>query len=420
MAFGKGARRSGKGKGARRRRRSGKGEGARRRDSKFKKKPEGAAKHLDGAFVAAQGALGAQSCRGLVTPDLSPLGGHAHAVKVFQNMLKREKAMAGKWAVFYHSYNTPALTYEVQAAVAKVLFHFGAKHGVLPRLLKEPFKNVPDAAAALKEFPKWVSDPIPAHRYDHNPAFISVGICCSTSLVSIDPEATPTKVFLAGGYGVKPITIEVLEKLLRDCGTPSASVSSLAKQILDLASKYGLPEATGAGLKGHLLQIFIHRSCVDHWAYASQPYGILDTPRHPISKHLETKGPIVGQARLVVNPIAFMRAKNVRLHVCSADETFHKNRKGFQRALFKALAPILGAPEVRRKAATGIYGGTLPSWWRDLGSKGKAPKFKARRFKARGRRTGKGEGKDTKKRKGDGHRKGKGKERRRFRFARRG
>jgi hypothetical protein len=291
-------------------------------------------------------------------PDLSPLGANKHAVKVFEDMLAREKSHAGEWAVFYHSYNSPALVYEVQAAVAKVLFRFGSKHGVLPRLLKQPFEKLGNAAAVLKAFPSWPDK-------DHNPAFKSVGICCSTSLVSSDPEATPSQVFL-NGYGASTVTIAVVEKLLRDCGTPSKTVSSLAKTVMDLASKHGLPQATGKGQQGHLLQIFIHRSCVDHWAYASLPYGVLDKPRHPLSKHLETKSKIVGQARVVTNPSAFMRAKSIRLHACSADETYHQNRPAFQDALFEALAPILGSPEVRLQAAKGVYGGKLPSWWRDL------------------------------------------------------
>merc|ERR1739844_316988 len=108
------------------------------------------------------------------------------------------------------------MIYEVQAAIAKVLFKFGARHGVLPRLLKKPFEKIPDAAAMLAAFPTWPDQ-------DHNPAFKSVGICCSTSLVSRDPEATPTEVFLSG-YGASMVNISVVEKLLADCGTPKKHI----------------------------------------------------------------------------------------------------------------------------------------------------------------------------------------------------
>merc|ERR1712232_1170787 len=96
------------------------------------------------------------------------------------------------------------------------------------------------------------------------------------------------------------------------------------------------------------------------------PYGVLDRSRQPLSKSLAIDGVICGQARLVVNPSAFMRARSVRLYACSADKTFHWNRPKFQDALFDALSPILGSADVRESAAKGIYGGKLPSWWKDL------------------------------------------------------
>jgi len=96
------------------------------------------------------------------------------------------------------------------------------------------------------------------------------------------------------------------------------------------------------------------------------PMGVLDTARQPLSKSLAKGGVICGQARLVVNPSAFMRARSVRLYACSADKTFHRNRPKFQDALFDALSPILGCADVRQTAARGIYGGRLPSWWKDL------------------------------------------------------
>ena len=46
-----------------------------------------------------------------------------------------------QWAVFYHSYSAAALLYEVQAAIANVLFRFKSRFAVLPRLLYKPFPN---------------------------------------------------------------------------------------------------------------------------------------------------------------------------------------------------------------------------------------------------------------------------------------
>jgi len=324
----------------------------------------GAPTRLPEHEVEKQKRFGAQSCRGIGgKPDLSPLRCDSHALALFREMLARERAHAGDWTVFYHSYNSPALIYEVQAAVAKILFRFGAKHGSLPRLLKKPFDTLPDADAMLKAFPSWPDQ-------DHNAAFKATGICVTTSLVSPDPEATPTQVFLMG-YAASSVSIHVLEKLLRDCGAGlgrKSDVSHLARKVMDLAKEFGLPQATGAGLMGHLLQIFVRRTCVDRWAYASHPMGVPDKARQPLSKALAQPGTIAGQARMVVNPSAFMRASSVRLYACSADATFHRNRTAFQEALGELLNPILGTPDVRERAAKGIYGGELPSWWRDLSS----------------------------------------------------
>jgi len=304
----------------------------------------------------------AQSLRSIGKPDLKPLGGNQHARQLFNEMLGRESKMANDWVVMYHSYTSSALVYEVQAAIASVLFGFGAEYGSLPRLLKAPFSNLPDARAVIKAFPSWP-------ERDCCTEFKNVGICCSTSLVSHDPEATPTKVFL-NGYAASTVDIGVLEKLLGDCGLHAflqpQAVPKLAEDIMGLADKYGLPQASGRGLAGHLLQIFVHRTHVDKLAYASHPYGHPDGKRRPLSKHLAGPGPISGQTRLIVNPSACMRASAVRMYVCSADETFHHNRPAFHRELFHFLQPIIGSPKVRERAAQGIYGGQLPFWWRDL------------------------------------------------------
>jgi len=316
---------------------------------------------LEASEVAKQQKLGAQSCRGIGKPDLRPLGGNVHGEKVFREMLARERGMCGEWVAFYHSYNSPALVYEVQAAIAGVLFNFSAKHGCLPRLLKAPFADLPDAAAMLKAFPTWPDQ-------DHNPAFKRIGICVTTSLVSPDPEATPTHVFLTG-YAASSVSITVLEKLLRDCGAGlgGCNIGELARKVMRLAKKHGLPQAVGAsGLQGHMLQIFVRRTCVDKWAYAALPFGVPDKTRQPLSKHLAGPGPISGQARLAVNPSAFMRASSVRLYTSSADEVFHRNRRAFHQELETLLSPILGRQQVRERAAAGVYGGKLPSWWRDL------------------------------------------------------
>lgn len=310
--------------------------------------------------------FGAQSCRGGVVPDFPRIfPSSVHAQNLFKEMLERERKLAGEWACFYHSYDSSAFVYEVQAAIAAVLFRFGARYASLPRLLKAPFRKLPDAAAVLQAFPSWP-------EMDHAQAFKNVGISCTTSLFAEDIEATPTKFFL-NGYDGLPVKVEVLEKLLQDCGC-SAELSGdmdanmLAACVMSVGVKYGLPQATGKGHTGHLLQIFVHRSQIDAVAYASLPYGVPDPSRQPLSSSLASSHQICGQARLITNPSVFMRPRKVRMYVCSAEEAFHRNRSVFQDELQKLLSPILGDPTVRKRAATGVYGGELPSWWQDVAS----------------------------------------------------
>lgn len=275
----------------------------------------------------------AQSCRGLQGDPLHALRGDTR--DVFKSMLEKEEHLAEEWACFYHSYSHPALVYEVQAAIAKVLFGFNAEHGALPRLLKHPFQALPDANAVLRAFPSWPDR-------DHNPAFKSVGICCSTSLVSSDPEATPTDVF-SNGYCVSKVDIKsIVEKLLQAVGVPKKLLQMIIQKIMKLAEMFGLPQVLGSRvLQGHLLQIFIHRSCVDRLAYASLPFGVHDLSRHPLSKSLASSGQIAGQARLIVNPGDFLQDNAVKMYTYSADPFFNTQRCTFQDALCHVLSQVL-------------------------------------------------------------------------------
>jgi hypothetical protein len=83
-------------------------------------------------------------------------------------------------------------------------------------------------------------------------------------------------------------------------------------------------------------------------------------------------GPLTGQVRIVCHPSIFMRASAVRMFVYSADPTFHDNRSKFQDELVELLDPILGSDDVRVKAATGIHGGDLPSWYDSASQRDKA------------------------------------------------
>jgi hypothetical protein len=312
--------------------------------------------------IAEQVALGAQSRR-KQGYNLGPVGKDPHAKNCFDKMLSREKQLCGEWAVFYHSYSFAALLYEVQAAVAAVLFRFKSEFATLPRLLKAPFRDLPDVEALLKLFPKMPSR-------DHDPRFRGVAISGTSALLAPDSEAPPTSVFLHGYSCADLSFFGVLESLLESCGVPTKMKTEMAKKIVELSGTHGLDvsqfkgKPCKSGRSGHMLQIFVKRSIVDKYVYAALPFGVPDKKRHPnLEQYLEGPGPISGQVRVVMNPSVFMRGSAVRMYVCSADPSFHANRPNFQKELSALLQPIIGTPEVRTKAAEGIYDGKLPAWF---------------------------------------------------------
>mmetsp|Transcript_51962 Transcript_51962/g.121852 ORF Transcript_51962/g.121852 Transcript_51962/m.121852 type:complete len:563 (+) Transcript_51962:30-1718(+) len=318
---------------------------------------------LPAAVVTAQKKLGAQSLR-KQKKDYGPIvSKDEHGRKCFDEMLQNEKEFCGEWVVFYHSYSSAALLYEVQAAVASVLFRFKAEFASLPRLLCAPFHHIPTAKRMLEEFPTWKDQ-------DHNQAFRLVGLCGTSSLLAHDSEAPAKSVFLAG-YSVGPLK-GVLEKLLTSCGVPSAKIKKLAADIIALAVKSGL-DCSGipggkkckSGRSGHMLQIFLRRELCDEYVYPSFPFGVPDKKRMKpsLSKYLTEDVKIEGQVRITLNPDVFLRATTARMFTFPADPTFHKNRPDFQDKLKSLLEPILGTEAVRVKAAKGIFGGDPPDWW---------------------------------------------------------
>lgn len=310
---------------------------------------------------------GPQSRRGGATEHpYRVLQADPHAQECFKRFEQNEARLCGEWAPFYHSYSFAALIYEVQAAVGSVLFRFRSQYSPLPRILVKDFSEIPDAPVLIERFKKDFA----VNKRDHHPSFRRVAVSAMCSLASTGPEACTAMVFIAG-YSCKDLSFRsVLENLLESCYVPKPKVKELADKIIALSEKHGLDvsqfggKACQSGKAGHLMQIFVKRNLVDKLVYAAKPYGPIDDDRMPISKWVNSgKSAQQGQARVVAHPKYFMRADKVRMFVASADPTFHKNRQAFQRELVGLLSMILGEPDLRQKAATGIYGGSLPSWW---------------------------------------------------------
>ena len=250
--------------------------------------------------------------------------------------------------------------------MAAVLFRFRSGYAALPRLFRGCFKALPDAQAVLKEFPNW------ANR-DGSDEFKTVGICATVSLLADDSEAPPKQVFLQG-YSVGTLSRAIIENMLRECGNEeltAAKRKELTKKIVALAEKYGLDVSffggkCGASSKpGHLLQIFMKRNLVDKYTYAALPYGVKDETRQPLQNYLSRGDTeLKGQARIVVHPSAFLQAEKVRMFTYCADKGFEDRREEFQKELTELLKDVLSSDSLRTQAAKGIFGGTLPAWFK--------------------------------------------------------
>eukprot|EP00929_Paragymnodinium_shiwhaense_P109021 TRINITY_DN75387_c0_g1_i1.p1 TRINITY_DN75387_c0_g1~~TRINITY_DN75387_c0_g1_i1.p1 ORF type:complete len:530 (-),score=103.09 TRINITY_DN75387_c0_g1_i1:237-1826(-) len=317
--------------------------------------------------VKLQMSYGPQSRRGDASQHpLSVLKDLPHGQACFASFQKNEERLVGSYAVFYHSYSFAALIYEVHAAVGSVLFRFRSQYATLPRILVKDFKDIPDATSLVAAFNKDMA----LAKKDHDPRYRAVGLSAMLSMVATGPECCIPMVFV-GGYSCKDVTFRgVLENVLESCYVPKAKVKALADQIIALSEKHGLDvsqfggKACKSGKPGHLLQIFLKRNLVDKLVYAAKPYGPLDNERMPMSQYMDKNQSFaVGQARIVAHPKYFMQANQVRMFVASADPDFQTNRQQFQTELIELLSLILAEPSLREKAATGIYGGSLPSWW---------------------------------------------------------
>jgi hypothetical protein len=330
---------------------------------------------------AKQKALGPQSLRGGGGERPEPFqmldgNSNAHAKSCFQDLLMTEGKMCEEWAVFYHSYSFSALIYEVQAALAAVLFGFRSQNGTLPRILVKEFEKFPDASALKNSF-KGVAISSPSgpknsdEYHDGKQEYMSVGLSVMCSLLAYGPEASPTADFCKGYTDSwDPDLLEALKKLFETCCVPSSKVQKLIRDIISLSEKHGLDVSAFNGQEchsqqpGHLLQICIRRDLVDKLTYASLPFGIPDEPRQPMSRFMDSNASFdFGQARVLARPEYFMEPDAVRLHTVSADPKFHANREVFQKELTELLSVILGDSSSRENAAKGIYGGVVPEGW---------------------------------------------------------
>eukprot|EP00927_Polykrikos_kofoidii_P067486 TRINITY_DN62977_c0_g1_i1.p1 TRINITY_DN62977_c0_g1~~TRINITY_DN62977_c0_g1_i1.p1 ORF type:complete len:638 (-),score=78.15 TRINITY_DN62977_c0_g1_i1:110-2023(-) len=328
-----------------------------------------------GGRVFRQQHLGPQSKRGEASQfQLDVLSDRDHAKQCFEELAQREKELCGEWAVFYHSYTEAALLYEVQAAVAKILYGFPNELASLPRIRQHEFSDIPDAPTLKERFRTEFSK---FKTKDHHDDFRAVAISVMCSLVSLGPEVSPPVCFVMGyNHSDDPVDLRLLiESILVALVTPKegpapwTEAKNLVDKIITLAERFNLDVANFGGkhcaskMSGHLLQMFVRRDLLGHLSYASQPWGWIDEEREPIENWLnEDSNTSYGQARVVVNPEYFVRTDCVRSYLASADPEFHRDRREFQTSLTDLLVRLwLPEASLRGNAEKFLREGPAPS-----------------------------------------------------------
>ena len=308
-----------------------------------------------------QRSLGAQSCRGMtrseLTAQLTRSSVSSHSKSCFEKMLAREYEHCGTHVVFYHSYSYAALMYEVQAAIARVLYALPAGFGALPRLLKEPYLGKPHLTTLVEQFESM-------GQQDHDPEFRQVAISVSVSLLAPGSEAPPTSVF-EQGYSCNDLSFNgIMKTLFSTLGLSPAQVNRAINDVITVGRRwnlltdvYGENQHNGVtGMTGHMIQMFIAADVVDDLAYASHAMGVPDPTRNPLSTYLTGKKTPDGQARIFVHPSLFLNTDKVKLYHYAANQNLHKKRINFQDDLIKALFQILGTPKAVLRAYNGVEG----------------------------------------------------------------
>eukprot|EP00746_Dinoflagellata_sp_MGD_P069738 gnl/MRDRNA2_/MRDRNA2_28542_c0_seq1.p1 gnl/MRDRNA2_/MRDRNA2_28542_c0~~gnl/MRDRNA2_/MRDRNA2_28542_c0_seq1.p1 ORF type:complete len:964 (+),score=188.05 gnl/MRDRNA2_/MRDRNA2_28542_c0_seq1:243-2894(+) len=272
--------------------------------------------------------------------------GH-YAAYQFAAMLSREQELHKDFICFYHSYSYAALLYEVQAELARRICRLPDDFAPLPRVSMEPF-NVCKSMSALRD---WAQK---QGGNDHESSFRGVGLSLSCSLFASGSEAPPLNCFKVG-YSCTDLSFR---KLLTDTLGGSKVAEQMADALVDVGRRHGLPVQGYASqngdafyerseLTGYMLQIFVHRSIVEEYAYPSQPFGV-PLPGG-IVDYVENGTVADGQARLYFHPKIMLDPRKARLfHYCarpsqsSLDPGVPSSRGSLVKELRAALAPLVG------------------------------------------------------------------------------
>ena len=219
------------------------------------------------------------------------------ASSVVHEMLANEKRLEG-FVPFYHLYAISGLLYELQTVLAVEFLEYPITGPPVMRLSRRPFIELRSLSALLAMRQRNVSDRASEYR--------SLAVSAFSSCFANGGYAKSIQQYMWEGFpsGTSNYVNKLIEDLLSTAGiaTEPDLLSTLKSRINNIGKTYGLTSSP----PGQILQIFVHKSVVDAFAYGAQPLGALAPRGIPVTQWLQQQCPLEGQMRLVPHPDLFL------------------------------------------------------------------------------------------------------------------
>ncbi|CAE7276339.1 Dtx3l [Symbiodinium sp. CCMP2456] len=279
----------------------------------------------------------------------------ANVSSVIQTMLANELRFSEEHAVFYHSYSSSCILYELQAVLAAFFLGYPQDGPPILRLTRAPFENVSSLQQLLDLRRAGTSDRTPEFRA------LAISVFCSC-FASGGYGRSMLENYLVSGYHTPHDTSADIRRLLELVLQPAGELEelpALLSGILALGQAFDLDSrasgAKGAAKRrGHVLQIFLHHSVVDAVVYGAQPLGSLAPQGVPFSEWLRQQCPVEGQARLLMHPDLFLDTRRGLVHIVALSPRPF-DRLGLRSRLRELLGPHLAkAAQEDLKASLGF------------------------------------------------------------------
>eukprot|EP00438_Fugacium_kawagutii_P028007 Skav236478 [mRNA] locus=scaffold1440:95236:97566:+ [translate_table: standard] len=251
-----------------------------------------------------QGRADMRTIHGRFLQSLEPQA-RDRASTMVHEMLANERRFSEDYVVLYHLYSYSGLLYEIQTALAVELLEYPIDAPPVMRLSRRAFAELGSLLNLLRIRERNLSDRADEYR--------SLAVSAFSSCFASGGYGGSMQQFLWEGFpsGASDHVNKQIEDLISSAGITNDRnlLSSLASRIRDVGNTHGL----GTGPKGQVLQIFVHKSVVNAFAYGAQPLGALAPRGIPLTEWLQQQCPLEGQVRLVPHPDLFLAANEANV-----------------------------------------------------------------------------------------------------------